>query len=106
MPNLPREMSNLSEENIISFDDPPSDVDPTEAPPSTSVNMPRSPPYRSGTPPIPASSGLPTVPRLPSTTAPSTTFRVSTNPVTAALGHIDLGHRHARVHVAVPSDTN
>ena len=106
MPTLTREMAHLSEENIISFDDPPSDVSPMEAPPSTSVNMPRSPPYRSGTSSIHASSGLPTVPRLPSTTAPSTTFRVSTNPVTAALGHIDLGHRHARVHVAVPSDTN
>ena len=76
-------MSNLSEENIISFDDPPSDVSPTEAPPSTSVNMPRSPPYRSGTPPIPASSGLPTVPRLPSSTTLSSTFLLSTPPGTA-----------------------
>jgi len=83
MPTLPREMSHLSEENIISVDDPPSDVSPTEAPPSTSVNMPRSPPYRSGTPPILTSSGLPTVPRLPSTTAPSSTFFLSTPPGTA-----------------------
>ena len=89
MPNLPREMSNLSEENIISFDDPPSDVDPTEAGLSTTVNMPRSPPYRSGTPPIPASSGLPTVPRLPSTTALSSTFLLSTPPGTATPSPLD-----------------